>query len=310
MAGGSARRGRKVPADRGGRAAPGRLGWRILLGMSALALATLAVLLKVGLLRPPATEVGPPPGQEAFQELPRAARGVEPAPERLVPRVLSIRPHDPTAYTQGLLWHEGSLYESTGLYGSSSLRRVDPETGVVLQEVELPPRYFAEGLALAGDRLIQITWQEGKAFVYDRETFERVGELGYTGEGWGLCQDGERLVMSDGSDRLTFRDPRTFEPVGSVRVTRAGRPVRYLNELECVDGSVYANVWQSEEILKIDLASGRVTAVVDASNLLLPQERPGLDVLNGIAWNPETGTFFLTGKLWPKTFEVRFEPER
>jgi glutaminyl-peptide cyclotransferase len=263
-----------------------------------------------GSFRPPATEVGPPAGRVPPRAADSGARDLGPAPERLVPRVVSIFPHDSTAYTQGLLWHQGSLYESTGLYGASRLRRVDPETGAVLQEVALAPRYFGEGLALAGDRLIQITWQEGKAFVYDRETFQRVGELGYTGEGWGLCWDGERLVMSDGSDRLTFRDPRTFEAVGSVRVTRSGRPVRFLNELECVGGSVYANVWQSEEILKIDPATGRVVAVVDASNLLLPQERVGLDVLNGIAWNPETGTFFLTGKLWPKTFEVRFEPAR
>lgn len=229
--------------------------------------------------------------------------------EHLKVKVLAVRRHDPEAYTQGLVWDRGTLYESAGQYGQSSLREVDPANGQVRRQAALPVRYFAEGLALAGDRLIQLTWQEGTAFGYRPATFERVGEYHYSGEGWGLCYDGRRLVMSDGSDRLTFRDPQTFGALGEVRVRREGRPVRNLNELECVEGSVYANVWQTEEIVRIDPASGEVTAVVDASGLLSDAERrAGAEVLNGIAYLPESKTFLITGKYWPKMFEVAFIP--
>lgn len=232
------------------------------------------------------------------------------AVERLKVKVLSIRPHDPAAYTQGLVLHGGSLYESTGLYGASTLREVNPQTGEVLRRVDLPQRSFAEGLALVGDRLIQLTWQEGVAFVWGLAGFDRTGEHRYQGEGWGLCNDGKRLVMSNGSDRLTFRDPATFAPAGEVRVTAGGRPIDWLNELECVDGVVYANVWQTDEILRIDPATGKVTAVVDASGLLTSAERQGgAEVLNGIAYDPQKKTFLVTGKHWPKLFEVVFVPE-
>jgi glutamine cyclotransferase len=226
--------------------------------------------------------------------------------ERLKVEVVSTRPHDVSAYTQGLLLHEGSLYESAGQYGISSLREVDPQTGAVKRRVEVPQQYFAEGLALVGDRLILLTWQEKVAFVYDRATFEKKGEFLYDGEGWGLCHDGKRLVMSDGSDRLTFRDPATFAPTGSVNVTFSGRPAYKLNELECVDGAVYANVWGSDAILRIDPGTGRTTAVIDASGLLTPEEQSKAEVLNGIAWDPAKKTFLITGKNWPKMFEVRF----
>lgn len=226
--------------------------------------------------------------------------------ERLKVQVVSTRPHDPGAYTQGLLLHGGSLYESAGLYGVSSLREVDPKTGVVKRRVAVPQQYFAEGLALVGDRLIQLTWQEKVAFVYDLATFEKKGEFHYDGEGWGLCYDGRRLVMSDGSDRLTFRDPKTFAPTGSVNVTYSGRPAFQLNELECVDGMVYANVWGSDAILRIDPRTGRTTAVIDASGLLTPDEAARAEVLNGIAWDPAKKTFLITGKNWPKVFEVKF----
>lgn len=228
------------------------------------------------------------------------------AAERLRVKVLSVRPHDPTAYTQGLVWDHGTLYESAGLYGHSSLRQVDPRTGDVLRRLDVPPGFFAEGLAEVGDRLLQLTWKEGVAFVYDVRSFERVGELSYQGEGWGLCDDGRRLVMSDGSDRLGFRDRRTFAPLGGVEVRLDGSPARQLNELECVGGAVYANVWMTDEILRIDPASGRVTAVIDASGLLDAAEQAHADVLNGIAYDPEKKTFFITGKLWPKMFEVVF----
>jgi glutamine cyclotransferase len=230
------------------------------------------------------------------------------APERLKVKVLSTRPHDPDAFTQGLVLDGDTMYESTGLNGKSSLREVDPRSGKVKRKLDVPSEYFAEGLALVDDRLIQLTWQEEKAFVYNRADFKKVGEFRYDGEGWGLCWDGARLVMSDGSDRLTFRDPKTFAVQSILNVTLAGTPVKELNELECVDGMVYANVWRKQDILRIDPKDGRVTAVIDASGLLTPEERQKADVLNGIAWNPKTKTFLITGKLWPKMFEVQLVP--
>ncbi len=253
---------------------------------------------------------GAPPVSPAAQ--PAAAMASAPnQPERLKVKVLATRPHDPTAFTQGLLVHGGSLYESTGLYGSSSVREVDPISGAVKRKTDVPSQYFAEGLALVDDRLIQLTWKEQKALVYQLAGFAPAGELRYEGEGWGLCWDGKRLVMTDGSDKLTFRDPKTFVFLGEVTVTRAdrmGEQVLNLNELECVDGLVYANVWQRDEILRIDPRDGRVTAVIDASGLLTPEERQKADVLNGIAWDPQRKLFLITGKLWPKLFEVTFVP--
>jgi glutaminyl-peptide cyclotransferase len=232
-------------------------------------------------------------------------------PERLRVKVLSTRPHDPGAYTQGLLWHNGMLYESTGLEGLSSLRQVDPQTGEVKRRVDIPLPYFAEGLALAGDRLFQLTWQQGEAFVYRLSDFQKIATHGYPGEGWGLCHDGKRLIMSDGSARLTFRDPETFAPAGDVWVTAAGIPVDQLNELECVDGAVYANVYQTEDIVRIDPATGEVTAVIDASGLLAAADyQAGAEVLNGIAWMPETKRFLITGKNWPLMFEVELVPKQ
>ncbi len=239
---------------------------------------------------------------------PVAPRGAVEIPEALRVRVVERRPHDTSAFTQGLLWHDGELYESTGLEGESTVRRVDLASGEVRQRIDLDEAYFAEGLALVGDRLFQITWQDGKAFVYDRRSFEKVAEHAYEGEGWGLCWNGTDLVMSDGSDRLFFRDPETFAVRRTVRVTKVGRPLRYLNELECVDGKVWANVWQRDEIVRIDPTTGVVEATVDASGLLTPQERRRTDVLNGIAWIPERRRFVITGKLWPWTFEVELEP--
>ncbi len=223
-------------------------------------------------------------------------------------KVLSVRPHDRTAYTQGLLVQDGALYESTGLYGNSSVRQVDPATGEVKRSRAVPQEYFAEGLALVDGKLIQLTWQEQKALVYNVADFQPVAEHRYDGEGWGLCWDGQRLVMSDGSNRLTFRDPKTFAVLGSVNVTLAGQPIDRLNELECVDGVVYANVWQTSDILRIDPKDGRVTAVIDASGLLSPDEQREAEVLNGIAWDPAKKNFLITGKLWPKMFEVTFVP--
>jgi len=223
-------------------------------------------------------------------------------------KVLRTFPHDRQAFTQGLVYHEGRVYESTGLVGKSSLRRVEFETGRVEKVVPIDGPYFGEGLARLGSELVQLTWQNGRAFVWSLDGFARLREHEYQGEGWGLCADGKRLVMSDGSDRLTFRDPGNFSVSGSVTVTRGGSPVRQLNELECAAGLVYANLWGSDTIARIDPASGEVTGWIDAGGLLSPAERNGADVLNGIAYVPERNTFLITGKLWPRLFEVEFVP--
>ena len=224
-------------------------------------------------------------------------------------RVAVVRelPHDTDAYTQGLLWWDGKLYESTGQYGRSDLRRLDPRTGAVEQRIDISPAYFGEGLARVGDRLVMLTWKAERAFVFGLERFDEQRTLRYEGEGWGLCNDGRRLVMSNGSDRLTFRDPRTFDVLGGRGVTLRGFPLTQLNELECVDGAVYANVWRQDYIVRIDPDSGRVTSRVDAAGLLSRDEARGVDVLNGVAYDPGADTFYVTGKLWPKMFEVTFE---
>jgi len=224
-------------------------------------------------------------------------------------KVVRTFPHDPNAFTQGLLFFDGKFYESTGLLRRSSLRRVDPDSGVVENRVDLPPDLFGEGLARVGGRLFQITWQNGRALVWNLATLRKEREISYQGEGWGLCYDGRHLVMSDGSDTLALRDPDTFAKVGAIVVRRAGQPVRNLNELECVDGLVYANVWQDSHIARIDPGTGEVTGWIDASGLLKPDEARRADVLNGIAYLPTTGHFLLTGKLWPSLFEVEIVPE-
>jgi len=231
-------------------------------------------------------------------------------PESLRVHVLARHPHATDAFTQGLLWHAGKLYESTGLEGQSTLREVSMGSGEVARYIDLPDDVFAEGLARVDDELWQISWKNHRAMRYRLGDFEKLGEARYEGEGWGLCYNGTRLVMSDGSDTLTFRDPQSFEPLGRLHVSKLGRPLRHLNELECHDGSVYANVWLTDEIVRIDPATGHVTASIDASDLYSEQDRrrDGADVLNGIAWLPEQGHFLITGKLWPQTYEVEFVP--
>jgi glutamine cyclotransferase len=230
---------------------------------------------------------------------PRAA----PLPVRAV-RVVAVHPHDPAAYTQGLLCHAGRLYESLGLAGRSAVREVEIATGRVLREEKLPPREFGEGLALVGETLVQLTWRDGVAHRWRVADFAPLGDLRYQGEGWGLAFDGERLIQSDGSATLALRSPADFALAGTLAVTRDGRPAAYLNELEWARGALYANLWQSDEIVRIELATGRVTAVWSAAGLLDDAARARADVLNGIAWNPESGRFYLTGKLWPQLFEV------
>lgn len=231
--------------------------------------------------------------------------------EQLVPRVIAIYPHDPAAFTEGLLLDNGRLYESTGLYGQSELREIDLETGAVLRSASLPDSYFGEGIALVGDRMLQLTWREDTALVYDRDTFESIGGLAYNAEGWGMCYDGAYLYTSDGSAEITRRDPDTLAALDSISVVIDGQPVTRINELECVGDSIFANVWYTDNILRVDKASGRVTALIDASGLLAPGQRAALSrdaTLNGIAYNADQGTFLVTGKLWFWLFEVEFVP--
>lgn len=240
-----------------------------------------------------------------------ALRVIAREPRILVPEVINVYPHDPNAFTQGLLWHDGVLYESTGQYGQSDVRRVELETGEVLDETPLDATYFAEGLAFIPEteQLIQITWREGTAFVYDQNTLDVVAEFEYTGEGWGLCFDGQSIWMSDGSANLFQRDPETFELINTLPVTLEGQPVDRINELECVGGSIYANVWYTDAIIRISTATGQVLDIIDARALLTQQERamlPNGAVLNGIAYVPERDTYLVTGKLWDRIFEVAF----
>jgi glutaminyl-peptide cyclotransferase len=236
-----------------------------------------------------------------------AAR-VDSAPVSLRPEVIAELPHDPAAFTQGLeLGPDGALYEGTGIAGRSQLRELDPETGALRREVPLPGALFGEGITVVGDRIWQLTWQDGVALEWDRAGLVLLREVPLDGEGWGLCHDADRLVRSDGTARLHFHDPATFAETGGVDATLGGEPVTELNELECVDGQVWANVWRTDRIVRIDPADGRVTAVVDAAGLLDEQRRSGADVLNGIAATGP-GEFLLTGKYWPASFRVRFVP--
>ena len=215
-------------------------------------------------------------------------------------------PHDPTAYTQGLVYADGEFFESTGLQGESSLRRVEIATGKVLQRRSVDARYFAEGLALVGDALVQLTWHHKTGFVYDRKTFALRQTLSYATEGWGLAYDRTGgLVLSDGSDRLFFLDPQTYAVLRTIRVTDAGRPVTQLNELEWIEGEIWANVWQTDRIARISPSTGIVNTWVDLTTLW-PQGRrtPQADVLNGIAYDPADKRIFVTGKKWPLVYEI------
>ena len=213
--------------------------------------------------------------------------------------------HDRQAFTQGLVYLDGFLYEGTGLNGQSGIRKVRLETGEVLQHRPLDAKYFGEGIAVWGKTIVQLTWQSEIGFVYDLATFEPVKTFGYTGEGWGLTHDGTRLIMSDGTPTLRFLDPASFEETGRLTVRDGGLPVDDLNELEWVKGEIFANVWQGERIARIDPKTGRVTAWVDLSGLLPSHERSTTDVMNGIAYDPAGDRLFVTGKLWPRLFEIR-----
>ncbi len=232
-----------------------------------------------------------------------------PAPSDLIGElqldVLNRFAHDTSAFTQGLAIVDGDLIESVGLYGSSGARRYVAGTPEPLASTDLGDEFFGGGITPVGDTIVQLTWREGKAIIRSGKTLDEVNTFDYSGEGWGICDDGNQLIMSDGTATLTFRDRTTFEPVGTVDVTRDDQPVVNLNELECVNGFVWSNVWLSDEILRIDPTNGEVVAWVDASSLV-PAGVASDDVLNGIAYSAESDSYFLTGKRWPELFEVRF----
>src|SRR5262245_26930893 len=229
-------------------------------------------------------------------------------------RIVKSYPHDPSAYTQGLIFVDGALYESTGLEGRSSLRKVDLETGRPVQQYAVLSEYFAEGLTNWGANLIQLTYQTQTGFVYERATLKLKSSFPYTGEGWGLTHDGKRLIMSDGTSTLRFWDPTSFRETGRVMVRDRGQPVKDLNELEFVRGEIFANVWHSDRIARILPATGDVVGWIDLKNLLKPGDispstpMAGEAVLNGIAYDPVKDRLFVTGKLWPKLFEVKIVP--
>ena len=230
-------------------------------------------------------------------------------PEASIPactvRIVGVFPHDPAAYTQGLVFEDGGFYEGTGLWGESIVRRVDLETGEVLQLHSLPPEYFGEGITVWEDRIIQLTWKSGQGFVYDRGSFELLDTFPYPTEGWGITHDGARLIMSDGTQTLYFWDPETLAEIGSVDVHAGAGPVTRLNELEYVQGMVLANIWQTDLIAVIDPSTGQVAAWIDLRGLLEPEDyAEPVDVLNGIAYDAGSERLFVTGKLWPKVFEI------
>jgi len=223
-------------------------------------------------------------------------------------KVIHTFPHDPDAFTQGLLYYDGFLYEGTGLNGHSSVRKVELTTGRVLQKVDLPYAYFGEGLVLWKDKLIELTWQSKIGFVYDRATLRQTGSFTYGREGWGITHDDKRLIMSDGSSTLYFWDPETFKEIGHLDVDDKGRSVPELNELEYIHGEIYANIWQTDRIARISPTTGHVTGWINLQGLLPAADLsdPG-NVLNGIAYDAKQNRLFVTGKRWPKLFEIRIQ---
>ena len=220
--------------------------------------------------------------------------------------VVHAYPHDKDAFTEGLFYLDGFLYESTGLEGRSSFRKVKLETGEVVQRHDIDAKYFGEGIVAWGTELFELTWQSGLGFVYDRQTFALKRTFHYTGEGWALTRDARGIIMSDGTDALRFIDPATFtERRPRLKVTASGKPVKNVNELEYVKGEIFANVWMTDYIARINPDTGKVTGWIDLTNILSARERASTDVLNGIAYDEQNDRLFVTGKLWPKLFEIK-----
>jgi glutamine cyclotransferase len=221
-------------------------------------------------------------------------------------KIVHTYPHDRSAFTQGLVFENGVIYEGTGLYGKSSLRKVDLESGKVLQIYELPAQYFGEGITVFKDTIIQLTWKSNLGFIYDRGSFELLRDFAYTTEGWGITHDGERLFISDGTSTLHILDPETFSTIGHIEVYDNDIPIDGLNELEYINGQVYANVWQTDKIAIVNPQNGQVAGWIDLSGLLPSQDySTPVDVLNGIAYDTENNRLFVTGKLWPWLFEIK-----
>lgn len=284
---------RKIPmGDQHNRTWMPRKGQRIKLAAFLIFMAILAALLVVRLNKP----------SSSFTENLQAQMTYE---------VINTYPHDPSAFTQGLVYHDGFLYESTGLYGESTLRKVELETGEILQLFDVPEDYFGEGLTLWQGTLLQLTWREGTGFIYDLDDFSLIDQFSYSMEGWGLTHDGERLIMSDGTSRLFFLDPDSHQVIGSVDVTYQGEGVQQLNELEFIHGEVYANIWQTDQIVRINPGTGEVVGWIDLTGILPAGMRTaGTDVLNGIAFDPGDDRLFVTGKLWPTLYEIRLIPKQ
>lgn len=223
-------------------------------------------------------------------------------------QIVNVWPHDPNAFTQGLVFLDGKLLESTGQEGSSSLRSVELQTGKVLKKVDVPIPYFAEGIALLNNKIYQLTWQHRVGFIYDSQTFQKIGEFNYSGEGWGLTTDGKSLILSDGSNRLRFIDPSSFQVTKTIAVLDGKKPIAELNELEYVNGEIYANIWHDDRIAAIDPETGRVKAWIDLTNLLPAGDVQDPEaVLNGIAFDQAGNRLFVTGKLWPRLFEIKIK---
>jgi glutamine cyclotransferase len=225
--------------------------------------------------------------------------------------VKNTYPHDPQAFTQGLFFRDGQLYETTGQKGHSSLRKVDLKSGKVLQKKDLAPEFFGEGSTAVGDTIVGLTWQSNVGFLFDAKTFALKGRFNYKGEGWGLASDAQHVYMSDGTAEIRVLDPKTLDEQRRIRVTAEGKPITQLNELEVVDGQIFANVWGADVIARIDPASGNVVGWIDCTGLLPPEGRGTTNpdaVLNGIAWEPKQHRLFVTGKLWPKLFEIELVP--
>ncbi len=231
-------------------------------------------------------------------------RPVNTTPVSYTYEVVKVYPHDKDAFTQGLVIDEGFLYESTGLYGNSTLRHVELETGNVLQIYALPPELFGEGITVFGDKIIQLTWRSQMGFVYDKHSFELLREFSYPTEGWGITKDDSQLIMSDGTATLYFLDPETFEKVGQVEVYDNG-PVTYLNELEYINGEVYANIWGEEKIAIINPQTGQVKGWIDLTGIYNQEDRDPNSVLNGIAYDTEGDRLFVTGKMWSQLFQIK-----
>ena len=251
----------------------------------------------------------PTPLPLATSTLQQTAQTCPPASHHSV-EIVNRLPHDASAYTQGLLFQDGYFYESTGLLEDSSIRKVEPATGEVLQKLALPSDLFGEGLALVNNHLIQLTWKNNRALVYQQDNLDKVAEFSYIGEGWGLTFDGQHLIMSDGTSWLRFLDPDSFEENSRLMVWDGGNPVERINELEMVNGKILANIWQTNQIIAIDLHSGCITAWINLDELVREaSNQPDAEVLNGIAYDPASGRLWVTGKRWKTVYEINIQPE-